>query len=178
MKTVLKRSLIVAVIAVLALSTVFLCACNKYNSTFLYDVDDYMNEEFLVQNRTLGAAYFTEEYVEELDEYMSKAHYVTDAPKTRDIIVDSEEKFSEIFSDFPIEINFEKEMLVLHMYTDIYPRPVYMQSISLKDGNLKVVFRMKPNAPGYNDATMPGQCCVAVKMDKKDIQSVEFIKKD
>ena len=166
------KLLCLALILVFALGII--CACNK-NDNFYNDVDDFMKKDFLEQNRTYDVAYEIDVYDSDIDEWVKKAQYDKTSPETRDIIVDSEEKFSEIFNEFPTNINFETEMLVVHMFTVTNGRPALLNKTVLKNGNLKVYFKIKPGRPGVNDTTMPGQKAIAVKIKKTELNSIEFI---
>ncbi|MDE5600875.1 MAG: hypothetical protein K2J16_00050 [Clostridia bacterium] len=169
----ISRLLCLGFVLVLGLS--IFCACNK-DDNFYNDVHRLMKEDFLKQNRTYGVAYDVDAYDSVIDEWVKKTQYDKTSPKTRDIIVDSEDKFSEVFNEFPVTINFEKEMLVIHMFTVINGRPALLNKTVLKNGNLKVYFKIKPARPGYNDTTMPGQKAIAVKIKKTELNSIEFIK--
>lgn len=168
----ISRLLYLGFVLVLGLS--IFCACNK-DDNFYNDVHRLMKKDFLAQNITLGVYYDVDVYDSVIDEWVKKPQRDTTSPETRDIIVDSEEKFSEIFNEFPVNINFEKEILVIHMFTVINGRPALLNKTVLKNGNLKVYFKIKPARPGVKDTSAPGTKAIAVKIKKTELNSIEFI---
>ena len=180
MKKFWQKSLIVVVLSVLALSAVLLCSCNEYdnkNITLYNDIGKYMNASFLEQNRTYGVRYSIDVYDDETDSWMTSSMTVKDAPSTRDFIVDTEEQFIHIFAERPIDINFESEMLIIHMFTDTNNRPVKLKEIIFENNKMEVYFIVQRRIDGLNDTTEPGQKCFAIKMKKTELTTVTFIRK-
>ena len=153
------------------------CACNKDDDNFYNDVHTFMNKDFLEQNRTYGVYYDIDVYDYSTNSWIKQTQRDPTSPKTRDIIVDSEEKFAEVFNSFHSNIDFENEMLVVHMFTVINCRPAILNKIVLENGNLQVYFRIQDARPNVNDTTMPGQKAIAVKIKKIELNSIEFIQK-
>ena len=90
-------------------------------------------------------------------------------------IIKDEKTFNEIFIENSMDVNFEKEMVILFMKRDVSPRDCYLLSIS-NDYNGKLTFKyVHEFYIGGGDTVMPYPRCIAVKMKKKDITSVEFI---
>jgi hypothetical protein len=123
-------------------------------------------EDFLKANRLYAASYLNEngKWVREMDETL---------PKFRTFIITEKAQLDEIFSVCP-EIDFEKDMVVMYFYRGIYSRERIITSITLDNKNLKIEFKIAEGKPGYNDASAPQFHFLVLRMDKLDIDTVEF----
>jgi hypothetical protein len=123
-------------------------------------------EDFLKVNRLYDVLYLNEngEWEWELDETL---------PKFRAFIITEKARLDEIFSVYP-DIDFEKEMVVMYVYPGIYSREQKITSITLDNKNLKIEFKIPDGKPGYNNATAPQIHFLVLKMDKLEIDTVEF----
>jgi len=65
-------------------------------------------------------------------------------------------------------------MVVIYAFPAIYVRPLIITSIKLVNENLKIDFKYQKGKPGHNDASMPQARFLVLKMDKLDIDTVEF----
>lgn len=149
-----------------------LVACNeakKYHAEFYDDVEEFMNDEFLKENRVGKAYYPNEYYIEGITE---RFFYDEISPRTRTFIVDDEESFAQMFNVFPVEIDFEKQTLIVYMFRVINGRSHYMNKLQVEGGILRV--KIKEENRKSDDTTMPGRKCVAVVMDKTEISSAAF----
>ncbi len=104
----------VATVLVLIMSIGLFTGCfnNKYNAV-LYDdqfasVKKWINEDFLVENRVNGY------YRDENDELI----HITDKKSPIVHILTEEEMYNEIFTDCSLEIDFEKQMVILYIFSD------------------------------------------------------------
>ncbi|MCL2798464.1 MAG: hypothetical protein FWD58_10545 [Firmicutes bacterium] len=89
-------------------------------------------------------------------------------------IINDQRRYGEVFKDFSIKIDFEKEMLLVNIVTTIYfDRDYNISRIQKKGTSLKISYRMESKMAC--DASMPGKRCLVVKMKKLEIISVEFI---
>ena len=166
--------LLTALITIFLLSCAagVLVACNeakKYHAEFYDDVEEFMNDEFLKENRVGNAYYPNEYYIEGVNE---RFIYDETSPRTRTFIVDDEESFAQMFNVFPVEIDFEKQTLIVYMFRVINGRSHYMNKLQVEGGILRV--KIKEENRKSDDTTMPGRKCVAVVIDKLEIASVEF----
>ena len=166
--------LLTALITILLFSCAagVLTACNeakKYHAEFYDDVEEFMNDEFLKENRVGKAYYPNEYYIEGITE---RFFYDEISPRTRTFIVDDEESFAQMFNVFPVEIDFEKQTLIVYMFRVINGRSHYMNKLQVEGGILRV--KIKEENRKSDDTTMPGRKCVAVVIDKLEIASVEF----
>ena len=92
-------------------------------------------------------------------------------------VIRSREKFEEIFLDFSEDVDFEKDMLLLHVFTTIYGRPCKIKSINVNKEKLQVNYEMVKPKAGIHDASAPSLRCLVVKMDKLDVTEVSFKQK-
>ena len=165
-----------------ALITIFLLSCaagvltacdeaKKYHAEFYDDVEEFMNDEFLKENRVGNAYYPNEYYIEGVNE---RFIYDETSPRTRTFIVTDEEEFAKMFDSFPAEIDFASQMLVVYMFRVINSRDYYLRELTVKDGVLNVTLEEEHISPDVADTTMPGCRCVAIVMDKTEIKSANF----
>lgn len=165
----LKRSFI----AVIALLVFFLNGCGKeinYNAAVAGGV---YKEDFLKENKTSGAYYKNENYDPE-DE--NSDEYVLDekSPRSRTFVITGQSQLDEIFESFSTPIDFEKQMLVVYVYTDCYLRTQILKSVKLSDNVLKIKFKIESGEPGHGDARKPYQRTFAVMLDKLNVEAVEI----
>lgn len=159
-----------------------LCACNEddvgkeYGATLINDVDKFMREDFLEENRTSGVFYEVPTYDEETDTWKEEMVQEKEGPKTREFIITNEEEYLRLFKDTSsIAVNFETQMLVVHMFTKADVSPVKLTWIKVDHTKLFVTFKYNPRSPDILDSCMPGQGGIAVIMNKYDIDSTKFV---
>jgi hypothetical protein len=123
-------------------------------------------EDFLKANRLYDVLYLNEngDWEWELDETL---------PKFRTFIITDKAQLDEIFSVYP-DIDFEEDMVVMYVYPGIYSRERKITSIILDNKNLKIEFTIADGKPGTGDATAPQIHFLVLRMDKLDIDTVEF----
>jgi len=94
-------------------------------------------------------------------------------------LIQNKEDFDKAFREFPTELDFEKEMLCIYIFTCNYMGlPYEIIKMSLDDRLLKIeVDFISPKKGAIGSATIPKQRCLVVKMDKLDITTAEFIQK-
>lgn len=164
----------VALLCLLVCAAGVLVACDeakKYHAEFYDDVEEFMNDEFLKENRVGNAYYPNEYYIEGVNE---RFIYDETSPRTRTFIVTDEEEFAKMFDSFPAEIDFASQMLVVYMFRVINGRNHYLRELTVKDGVLSVKIEEERLPSNLKDTTMPGCRCVAIVMDKTDITTAEF----
>ena len=149
--------------------------CVRYNAKIVNEGISF-HQEFLDNNMTYGAYYHNEDYSPEEDEWTEEWLYDETLPKTRTYVIKDRTALEEIFEVFP-ETDFEKEMVLVHLYTDIYGRARVLKDVSVDEINvLKIRFTIQ-NQSGCvarGDASMPQRKILIVKTDKLDITTAEF----
>ena len=128
----------------------------KYNVTVVETGVEF-NEDFLTAN-TLYDPYNKDETL----------------PKFRTHIIKEQSKFDEVFIAFP-QIDFQKEMILIYVYTCYYNgRSHKIQSVDLDGKTLKIGVRLKREYPYGPDMSSPMHRFLVIKMDSLDIKTVKF----
>ena len=145
--------------------------------TFYGYANDWVGEEFLNANRVY-CAYYPNLYVE------GEVYLERNEPRKRAFIVTTEEEYRNMGLASPIDVDFEKEMLILyvqptnHAHSD--EQEYYLETARLYEGTLTVKVGIdtieQPENPEewYYDACQPYALCVALKMEKAEITEVIF----
>lgn len=145
----------------------FLVACdnkNMYNASIYDDSGKWMNEKFLEDNLTRGV-YYNGRYLDD-DSYPNNINH----------LITNEEEFEEVFTEFPLEIDFTKSMICIYVFTSNDKRTYEISNISLDNQILKIeVKSIKPRPGKIGDGVPSWQRCLVVKINKLDISSVEFV---
>lgn len=151
------------------------CEGNEYNAVVLGEGFSF-KPEFLSNNRTHGARYLNENWDEETDEWDDK--YITDetSPKYRIFIIKNQIELDKIFGSF-IQVDFEKEMILLYCYTNVCSRPTLINKVNHSGTTLEIEFSLKKPKTRVRDASMPGCVQLVIKMNTLEIETAKFIKK-
>lgn len=169
MKEVKFSSLVVIFIMIFSLLTC--CSNNKFNAALYNNVSECINETFLKNNR-VKAYYLNENYIEDQNNPNDKYIYDTTSLSLRTFIIYDEE-YNRIFSFSQLNIDFEMEMVILHIFSNVNPTKNYkLQKIEVIDERL--IVKLKLEGKNNDSATMPYQRCIAVKLDKVEINEVKF----
>ncbi len=172
-----KLTKFICAVVMLIMSVGVLCACNKddvfenkYNTTMYYgSVINDLNEEFLLANSTRGT------------EYQGQLLPDDTRPITNVQTICDEDEFDVAFKDFPSQINFEKEMLVLYFFSGsiienlVSGEKIFeyqIKDMSLNDNDLNIVVTKKPLVEGPTGSPLTQECLI-FKMDKLNIDSVK-----
>ena len=171
-----KKLICAAIVILLCLSV--LSGCNvKYNAVMYSRVEKWIDEDFLRENR-VKAYYLNDDYDEDDDSDDAPEKYIYDenSPPSRSFIITEEAEFKSVFTDCPISVDFDNEMVLLYVFGDIYPyREYHLKKTALEDKTLNIYYKLE--STNKKDATMPFQRCMMVKLDKLDITEVNFIEK-
>jgi len=131
-----------------------------YNAILGLGGPSVLREDFMEANRTYGA-----HWDEEKD---------STSPEFRTFIVTEKAKLDEIFSVCS-EVDFEKGMVVMYAYTSVYGNRYHIiKSVTLNNKSLRIEFKYVEGKPGLKDASSPQTRFLVIKMDKLDIDTVEF----
>ncbi|MDE7161834.1 MAG: hypothetical protein K2N65_03635, partial [Anaeroplasmataceae bacterium] len=157
-------------IILLALCFFFFTGCNqnKYNATLDSNAKQYINKAFLNENRVKGAYYLNDAYIEGESDPSEKYILDTASPSSRTFQLE-EEKFNDIFSNYPFPVDFEKEMVVLYIFTDIYPRKYNLDGIDVNGTTLNIYYKLEQG--NKKDAVEPYQRCFLVKLNILEIDT-------
>lgn len=161
-----------AVITVAFFSVFLFRSCSiKYNAKIIDSGIEYQ-QEFLKNSLTYGASKY--ELYDSYDDFWESGDRVdTTSPPTRTYIVKDNEALEEIFTEFP-EVNFEKEMVLVHCYTSNYGRKKLLKSVKLNDQNiLNIVFTIE-NGLFRFDAAEAQRRILIIRLNKLDIKETNF----
>ncbi len=146
------------------------CACNfgayQYHISALQK-EFTIKEEWKTANRTYGSYYEVEIAEGEWDTLVDRG-----SPETRTYLISNEEELKAGFSEFPA-VNFEKQMVVVHFYTDIYNRKQKIDYAKLDEEILDIRFSLVSNY-GRGDASMPGTRALILIMDKLSVKEIKI----
>ena len=137
--------------------------------TFYGYANDWVGEAFLNENRVYHA-YYRDESEEALQ---------TDAPRTRSFIITTEEEYRNLGLASPIDVDFEKEMVILYI-TPSVNQPSNAQKSTLEkatlcEGVLTVQINEEPSADAWSaDSGKPYALCLALKAEKANVTEVAF----
>ena len=86
------------------------------------------------------------------------------------------ETYEKIFKADEIEVDFDKEIILLYVFSDDeFYLDYYIKDISVVGKQVSVY--VQKERTDKKGATMPAHRCIAVKLDKLDVDEVEFIEK-
>lgn len=148
------------------------CQKNKYNAKIYNSAENLFLNSFLEENKVKGAYYKNPDYPDDADK---KYYYDETSPACRTFIVNNLDDYSLFFAGDELGVNFDKEMVLIYIFADIYPNRNYIINNILKEGE-KVKIYLKLEKNNKKDATAPYQRVLIVKMEKLDISEAEFIK--
>ena len=172
----MKKFLKIFIVLFVVLGICFtISACGVGYNAVVVDSGIEYTAEFLKNSITYGAWCDNEDFNVEEDDY--DGWYDSESPETRTYIVSELSEADEIFVKCP-DVDFEKEMLLVYCWTEIYQRrPVVLKSVKVEENQiLKVEFTLKNPSGNVGDASMPMRRIIVIKMDKIDISFAEFSK--
>ena len=159
------------------------CSNNKNNGNVDTEIDsqsiefyskakDWVDEGFLKKNRVRGY-YRNENYIEGVNDDIPKFIKDTTSPSSRFFIITDKNEYNRIFTKTEIDVNFEKEIVILYIFSDIYLRNYELKRLELNDEILTVEVKMERRRD-IVDAVMLYQRCFMLKMNKVAINEVKF----
>ena len=174
----MKKRKILAIGLLLVMLLQCLIGCSdaaRFKATLYSDADEWMDKAFLNENPVNGAFYRNPEYTEEKRyEGVSKWVRVEGSPSSRTFIITTQEEFASYFPSAELEIDFEKEMVILHIFTDCVLRGFDIEEMELVDGVLTVRVERESKHSKILDSVHPYPRCFLLKMKKAEIAKVVF----
>lgn len=129
------------------------CSTIKYHAKLYDNAIEWIKEDFIKSNPTSGAFY---------DDMQTDESY----PASRTMIIKSEEEKLGCFNNnFDVEVDFEKEMLIIYTWTTVYHRDCRLKGLKVTDGILWISYSFAPVAIGVGDVSRPFQRWVIIKLD-------------
>lgn len=167
----LKRLLIIMVPILIFLGIITACRNNNtpYNAVMYGDVyknRTWLHDEFYQSNLTGGS------WSELKEEYVSDKEY----PLTRTIIISNRYDYSNVFKSFPVEVNFDNTIILMHCFTTTSVAPYEIKNIVLDEKLLTINYKNTTSKGNSTpNASSPLSKWVIVTIDKEDIEKVEFV---
>ncbi len=157
------------IFCILSVFSVFAVVC-LYGCSDVYknvrivngDASGLINEDFYADNYIRGAYYNGSEFDD------------PDYPESRTFMINDSEQLNSVFSsNTDLEIDFQKETLIVYSYTAINHRDLSIKKASVSDGILKLELKTKNSF--RPDTCVPYQRYVVIRINGTDIQNVEII---
>lgn len=143
-----------------------------YNSILYNGVEEWIDDDFLRENRVY-AYYRNENYIEGVSDPDEKYILEETLPSSLVFIITEENEYNKIFTKSELDIDFESENVILYIFTDTNPSRKYnLKGIDVNDKVLYVQIGLERK--NVNDATMPYQRCILIKMNKVEINEANF----
>lgn len=135
----------------------------KYNARLYSDATQWVNEDFLKENMVYGAYYRNES---------GQLCQDDSSPKSRAFVIEDDEQYDTFFKQNSFDVNFEKEVVVLYIFSDTNNRNYILKGLELNDKELTVQVQLQKSL--VDDTIMPYQRCLVLKMNKVEIEAVKF----
>ena len=169
-----KRKRIAAGLALLILLQLLTgCAAIRYGATLYSDTEEWLDDAFLEKNKIRTAYYRNPDFT---DIHGSEPKYIQypDEPKRRSFIITEKEEYDKIFTQSPIEVDFENEMAILYTSSDTNQgiREYHVKTMDIVDGALTVGIRVESS--DKLDSVQPYQRWFVLVMKKMEINEVKF----
>ncbi len=164
-------SLMILMIFICILSS---CSVYKYNAKIYNQAKEWISEDFLKENRVHGY-YENENYIEGESDPTTEWIYEKNMPSKRTFIITEQYEFDKIFTKYEETIDFEKEMVILYIFSDDSPRDYHLKKIIYENQELTVHIKLQHINSKIMDSVWTYQRCLMIKMDKLEADSVDFI---
>ena len=121
--------------------------------------------------------FLTEEYSQKNEIRIYYNQQDENLPETVTKVVADKATFDKAFESFPQEVDFDKKVVILYFYRDIYwSRSCHVKSIENHDGKIEITVNQKKEGCFFKkDGAPPIKRCLAVVMDKTEINTVDFV---
>lgn len=173
----MKKTKWIALFMVMFMFLCFLTGCSalKYSATMYSKSESWVLPSFLEENH-VKAFYKNPNYDATAENPRDEYYYDESAPSNRTFIIDNQEDYSAIYGKGTLDVDFEKQVVYLYIFSDIYPgRKYYIDDIKIKNEQLNIYYKLEECKE--TGSTAPFQRCFTVIMQKTDTTSVAFIKR-
>ncbi|MBE7088230.1 MAG: hypothetical protein E7370_01715 [Clostridiales bacterium] len=140
----------------------------KYNAVILNDAQQYVKEDFLKENVTRGAI------LDDLD--TSNESF----PQEISYLIKNQEDFDKAFTQLPLNVNFDEEMLAVYIITDIYAGfDCDIKTIETYESELSIILLHDMAEPDISGAMPPSTSSpilryFVVKLNCLDIENFKI----
>ena len=189
MKNKLKRLAVLTTVLLLLITP--LSGCSKwrygakmYSSYATNASNALVKEEFINQNKIYGGRYPNPNYygegLETEDEKdLNNYSYLDDttSPESRTFIITDRETFDSIYVEDALEVDFDKQMVILYLHLKSTGRlKCYdIDKIKIDEKQATIYYKKKEDHSNKKGGSGRYKWCTTVVMKKMDITSVEFV---
>ncbi|MBQ9520453.1 MAG: hypothetical protein IJR67_03145 [Acholeplasmatales bacterium] len=161
-------------------------SCANSDIIFNDNAESLLKEDFVENNKISGAFYtyyFEENEIPESigsdlihDEsgYYTVFYQYNDCPRERQFIIESDEDFRNVFKDdSSIELNFEKQRIVLYTYASYYRQQFLFDKIIVENDTI-ICYYYRYHKKATGDGGPPYQRWIYIVCNKTDISKYSF----
>lgn len=168
---VMKLKALSAVIICCLAFSLFGCSNLSYNAK-LYNAENRINNDFAINNLIRNVYYSQSDSDEKF--FSDDETY----PESRTFIIENLEEYNKIFNNNieDLNVDFNKQMLIVYTFRATDHRNLKLISVNLQDKLLKITFETIFES-GTGDTSTPYQRWIVIKLDKVEMESIEFKQK-
>ena len=175
---------VLAILIAAAIAVYFIFFYIPYNAVLYESGNDLVLDSFYQNNKIATWYYYPNpDYDPSVGNYERTYETIDrDQPQERTYIIKDAETYAKIFKEGAIEVDFDREMLLLYIFADCYDHrgddEYSITDVSLSGGELTVSYmytRWTFFPSGGSVATYAR--CFVVKMDKLDVDGATFVEK-
>ena len=177
-KLIASGGVLVALIAA-AIAVYFIFFYIPYGAVMYDDAEDMLLESFIEENKIGVALYENPDYDPSVnDPMLDKYIKYDDMPTTRTYIIKDAETYAKIFKEGAIEVDFDREMLLIYTFTHTEgSKKYFIKNITVNERTAVVEYHLEYDFSDVAGSTEPGQRWFVVEMDKLDVDEVKFVEK-
>ena len=158
------KKLIMLFICIILIVSLLSCTKNKYHFTLYDNINDNIKYDFKEKHIT-RFAYFN------LIPYNDMSY-----PKDYTLVIETNEKLNEIFNNVPFEINFDKQIAVLYVYTTNYAASsCKLKKVKIIDNKCDIYVKENLGPKGTGSASIPTTRFIIITLDKINECNYNFI---
>ncbi len=144
----------------------------SYNAVLYDDAGDWVDYNFLINNMVKGASYKKPEYLDTYNPYVNMYLPNENSPGSRTFIIKDKETFDKTFDSCPLKVNFDTEMIILHIESDWNSDKHILEKMELKNGVLSI--EIVDALTYYELSHQPYARCFVLKMKKTEVNEVKI----
>ena len=176
MKSKLKRLAVLTMVLLLLITPLSGCSKWRYNAEiYAHTGFDLVDPVFYYSHMISGVSYYNPEYDDTA--LNPPEQYLRDdtMPETRTYIITDKTLFETIYLEDQCDVDFEKQMVLLHIYAKKGSDNLEIDKINVEQATLNVYIKKVKNKKGVLTGIPPHARCITIIMDKLDVDTVNFI---
>lgn len=158
------KKLIMLFICIILIVSLLSCTKNKYHFTLYDNINDNIKYDFKEKHITRFA-------------YFNRIPYNDISyPKDYTLVIETNEKLNDIFNNVPFEINFDKQIAVLYVYTTNYAASsCKLKKVKIIDNKCDIYVKENLGPKGTGSASIPTTRFIIITLDKINECNYNFI---